>query len=313
MPNINRYNSPMQPMAENLASRGRYGDSMLVHMNPIEVQGLASLSPTGSLTRNPDTGQPEAFLPLALGLLGSGLGGAGMLGGLGSLAAGAIGSGLGSFIETGDLKEGIKSGLMSALMGKVSGELLKGLGGGAKDVAASGSKAAADAATVAADAASKGVPYSYTSIPSNVGGNMPAVQQGIDKLMLERGLAAAQPGTLASAGSNIFGLDPAGKTSQFLGGLDKSLASPFDPTTGIVPTGLVPGMTAAGMSWQPDPMGAMLEDDEDDWGEGILKDRGFQAAPQGYRPGVDPEWDYYRNPFDIDVRPRQFKRGGLIG
>jgi hypothetical protein len=30
----------MKPMAESLASQGRYGDSMLVHMNPIEVAGL---------------------------------------------------------------------------------------------------------------------------------------------------------------------------------------------------------------------------------------------------------------------------------
>jgi hypothetical protein len=62
---------PMQGMANQMAQHGRYGDSMLVHMNPIEVQGLASLSPTGSLTVNPVTGQPEAFLPFLAPLLGS--------------------------------------------------------------------------------------------------------------------------------------------------------------------------------------------------------------------------------------------------
>ena len=36
-------------------------------------------------------------LPLLLGLAGSGLAGAGMLGGMGALTAGAIGSGLGSY------------------------------------------------------------------------------------------------------------------------------------------------------------------------------------------------------------------------
>tara|TARA_R110000764_G_scaffold82301_1_gene162508 strand:- start:91 stop:912 length:822 start_codon:yes stop_codon:yes gene_type:complete len=273
MQNVNRFNSPMQPMAENLASRGRYGDSMLVHMNPIEVESLASLSPTGSLTTNPDTGQPEAFLPLLLGLAGSGLGGAGMLGGLGALSAGAIGSGLGTFFETGDLGEGIKSGLMGALMGKVSGELLKGLGGTA-------AKAGGSAVTGGA----KGVNY----------------------------MGPSQAGFFEKIGANA-GIDPTGKLSGFAGGLDKTLANSMDPTKGIISTGLVPGMTAAGMSWEPDPMGSMTEDDEDDWGEGILKDRGFQAAPQGYSPGVDPEWDYYRNPFDVDVRPRQFKHGGLVG
>ena len=49
---------PMQKEASELADRGRYGDTTLVHMTPGEVQGLASL---GQLTINPDTGLPEAF------------------------------------------------------------------------------------------------------------------------------------------------------------------------------------------------------------------------------------------------------------
>ena len=52
--------APLQGRAEELASYGRYGDSMLVHMNPVEVEGIASLTP-GGLTTNPVTGQPEAF------------------------------------------------------------------------------------------------------------------------------------------------------------------------------------------------------------------------------------------------------------
>jgi hypothetical protein len=49
--------------SQGLASLGRNGDSMLVHMNPTEVAGLQSLamSQGGSLTINPDTGLPEAF------------------------------------------------------------------------------------------------------------------------------------------------------------------------------------------------------------------------------------------------------------
>jgi hypothetical protein len=53
---------PMQKQAEKLAKQGRYGDSMLVHMNPVEVDVLRKTSPTGDLTTNPQTGQPEAFL-----------------------------------------------------------------------------------------------------------------------------------------------------------------------------------------------------------------------------------------------------------
>lgn len=71
-------------------------------------------------------------LPLILGMLGSGLAGAGALSGLGILAsplvAGAVGSGLGSTIETGSLKEGIKTGLTSAALGATLGSLAGGAG-----------------------------------------------------------------------------------------------------------------------------------------------------------------------------------------
>lgn len=54
--------------ARELAKKGRYGDSMLMHVNPLEV---AMLAKTGRITINPDTGMPEAFfflLPLLASL-----------------------------------------------------------------------------------------------------------------------------------------------------------------------------------------------------------------------------------------------------
>jgi hypothetical protein len=61
-------------VAQNLADKGRKGDSMLVHMTPDEVAGLQALAQQmgGSLTVNPQTGLPEAnifkkLLPMALG------------------------------------------------------------------------------------------------------------------------------------------------------------------------------------------------------------------------------------------------------
>ena len=62
-------NPPLKGIATNLAGYGRYGDSQLVHMNPVEVQGIASLVPGGKLTTNPVTGQPEAFLPFLIPLI----------------------------------------------------------------------------------------------------------------------------------------------------------------------------------------------------------------------------------------------------
>lgn len=86
-------------MAEKVASRGRYGDSELVHMNPVELEGIASVMP---ITKNPETGQPEMFLPLLLGALGGWAGGAAggaALGGvLGGTLAGALGTGVGAML-----------------------------------------------------------------------------------------------------------------------------------------------------------------------------------------------------------------------
>ena len=127
----------LEGVADLLANQGRYGDSMLVHMNPVEVQGLASMSPTGSLTVNPQTGQPEAFLPFLAPLLG-GMMGTSLLAGTGGLLAGkaalagAIGSGIGSWAATGDLKKG----LISGITGFGIGSALGGIGGAAKDAAA---------------------------------------------------------------------------------------------------------------------------------------------------------------------------------
>jgi hypothetical protein len=84
------YNAPYQGVANNLAQYGRFGDSELVHMNPIEVQMLSRLSPTGQLTRNPATGQPEAFLPFLAPLLGSFLGSSLLTGTGAALLGGAV-------------------------------------------------------------------------------------------------------------------------------------------------------------------------------------------------------------------------------
>ena len=71
---------------------------MLLHVNPAEVKGLAQAMP---ITINPQTGQPEAFLPFLAPIFGSlgfsALAGTGALGATLAakpLIASAIGSGL---------------------------------------------------------------------------------------------------------------------------------------------------------------------------------------------------------------------------
>jgi hypothetical protein len=143
---------PMQEEAGQLADRGRYGDTTLVHMTPGEVQGLASL---GKLTINPDTGLPEAFnlrslLPIIGGIAGSFLlPGVGTALGASALGAGAIGAGLGtaaggllagqSFGEAalGGIMSGAMSFGMGSLMAGASPGLTEGVGGTvASDMAA---------------------------------------------------------------------------------------------------------------------------------------------------------------------------------
>ena len=48
----------LSAQVQNIAQKGRMGDSMLMHVNPEEVRGLSSVAP---ITVNPETGLPEAF------------------------------------------------------------------------------------------------------------------------------------------------------------------------------------------------------------------------------------------------------------
>ena len=98
------------PLAQELQSRGRGEDTMLVHMTPGEVNSLQGLAMAhgGSLTINPETGLPEAgflgkLLPTILGgvLAATGVGA--------PLAAGVVG--LGSTAASGSLKKGLMAGL----------------------------------------------------------------------------------------------------------------------------------------------------------------------------------------------------------
>lgn len=120
-------------LADHMASKGRNGDSMLVHMTPGEVAGLHALAIKngGQLTINPETGLPEAnflkkLLPMiagfALGPAGFGLVSSG-------LAAGAVVGGV-TGLATGSLSKGLMAGL-GAYGGFGLGEALAGAGANA--------------------------------------------------------------------------------------------------------------------------------------------------------------------------------------
>ena len=131
LPVVGRYakGGEINQQAQNVAKEGRYGDTTLVHMNPQEVRGLASL---GQLTVNPSTGLPEAFklkqiLPAVAGIAASvflpglapaifsGIGGGALAGGLGTFA--------GSLLAGNKMDTALQSGITAGLTGYAMGNL----------------------------------------------------------------------------------------------------------------------------------------------------------------------------------------------
>lgn len=106
-----------------LASLGRNGDNTLLHINNNEVAGLEALLGR-KLSRNPETGLPEAFslmdilAPIGIGILGAATGGLADAAGAGILESTAAGAGVG----------GLTGGAITASQGK---GFLPGFAGGA--------------------------------------------------------------------------------------------------------------------------------------------------------------------------------------
>lgn len=142
-------------MAQQVQSRGRGDDTMLVHMTPREVGGLQALAMAsgGSLSVNPDTGLPEAgwlgdLLPTILGVVGAAFGIPTWAIGLGTAAGGTA--------LTGDLGKGLMAGLSAfggaslagaaGIGGAISNNAL-GLAGGAGKAAGAAGAAVPAAAT----------------------------------------------------------------------------------------------------------------------------------------------------------------------
>ena len=129
-------------IAQHLASQGRNGDSVLVHMTPGEVRGLQAIAEQHgtSLTINPDTGLPEAFslrnlLPMIAGIALTPF--------MGPMAAGLTVGGI-ETVRTGDIGQGLMAGLGAA--GGAS--LGAGLGAAGAQTAATAAPGVTEAMTV---------------------------------------------------------------------------------------------------------------------------------------------------------------------
>jgi hypothetical protein len=189
--------------SKGIASLGRNGDSMLVHMNPNEVAGLQSLAMAqgGSLTINPDTGLPEAFslggfftsiLPTIVGGIVGGPLGMGAMGGL--LSGAATGAGIAA-------AKG-ENALMGGLMGGMGGFGGAGLADAFK---AAGASTIMGNSANAANIANAGNAASTTGGAGNLGmftaGNAGTPGVGPETLF-------GQAGEYAQAGAPTIGTTP---------------------------------------------------------------------------------------------------------
>jgi hypothetical protein len=189
----------LQLAAQHLASKGRDGDSTLVHMSPGEVKGLQALALAhgGSLSINPDTGLVEAsFLKRILPMVaGAGLA---MIPGVGPfMAAGMVGGF--ETMRTGDIGKGLRAGL-----GAYGGAGLAG------SLAGTGASAAGTAATEATMAAN----------PTLTGGEI-AREMGTAGFNAPTLAANANPAAMTMADKMGAGFNQITSSPQALGGFAK--------------------------------------------------------------------------------------------
>jgi len=210
---------------------------------------------------------------MVLPLLGSFLGSAilpGMFGSaLSPLAAGAIGSGLGSLLQGDDLDEAIGTGLTSFMGGKLLGGLGKELGKG--------------------------------SVGSVVGENA----AGMDKLkgMINPAMEGYKAPQLKGGLESLTGAKGALKNT-FDTGVNLIKENPF--TAAGVAGG---AMLADASKQQEDPAKTPYKRTET-----VPIQQNIKQPPPGYRPGIDPEFNYgFRNPTAEEIQTRFIQEGGIAG
>ena len=219
-------------LADHMASKGRNGDSMLVHMTPGEVAGLHALALKhgGELTINPDTGLPEAnflkkLLPMAAGFL---LGPAGFGIAESALGAAAMVGGV-TGVASGSLEKGLMAGL-GAYGGFGLGEALAGAGANALTTAG----VANYADTLAAQGLEQGT-AAYGEAASKLA--LEAQKEALAKPFMERAAAGLTSATESPAALGAFAKD----NLKYLGAAASPiLADMMVPTTTKMPTDTTP-------------------------------------------------------------------------
>jgi len=274
----------MNQTAQYLASKGRNGDTMLVHMSPQEVGGLQTLARNNgtSLTVNPQTGLPEAF---NLGRLLPMVAGAGLTmlsgGTLSPLTIGLMTGGVGA-LATGSLREGLMMGL-----GAAGGA---GLAGSMANLAAPAAAAAAPAGSVVGAPSVMAGTGSGLTVPAAAVNTAPTGALINSAAMPQVGLNAGKAMALPSLEGTAAGLSNVGSApiNYGFGAASSAPASLVTPGMTAVPppgalannlTGLDALKQSALTPITPPPVSGPMTLDPAIYG------RPFEASVTSYFPG----------------------------
>jgi hypothetical protein len=307
----------LHKFAQEVASKGRGDDSLLIHMTPDEVQRLQQFAQANgrSLTINPDTGLPEAGMlsdlfkmvaPIALGaFLGPGAFGiAGM--GLSAGTAGLVTGGL-TTLATGSLSRGLMAGL-----GAYGGA---GLAQGFMD-----------AGTTALGGAGAETALQAPSVDSFVG-NAEGMTSGDafnNFLKSDANPAVAGKADVFGAGAKAAALDPLGFAKNNLGNLAYA-AAPIAAGLMVPTTTKLPDPRDSGLIRQmafninpdtgkPDPLYGMREMTPvkaSDFGNKTFqgqRDLFYQQNPNPYALGVGS----LNQPPQQQQQPNPMASGGIV-
>jgi len=255
----------MRDAARTLASYGRNGDDMLVHVSRKELEGIRAL--TGrDFTRNPDTGLPEAFnfaslLPIAAGIGASILTGGAAAPLVGAAASGVTSAGLAA-ARGASAQDALTQGLISGATSYAGGQLLSGVGEAA---------GAAGSTGISAPVSDPGFMGQVAAPPVE-----PAVAQ-------TAGDRAAAFGTRLS---NIAS-DPGAAISKIGENISNNKFSALIAGGGML-------SQANDMFGNQPRMPGEPEYDPNRYPEQFpITPRSFTPPPAGYRPGAGPEYRYF--------------------
>jgi hypothetical protein len=254
----------MRDAARTLASYGRNGDDMLVHVSRKELEGIRAL--TGrDFTRNPDTGLPEAFNFANLLPIAAGIGASVLTGGAAAPLVGAAASGLTSAgvaaAQGASAQQALTQGLISGATSYAGGQLLSGVGEAA---------GAAGSTGISAPVSDPGFMGQVAAPPVE-----PAVAQ-------TAGDRAAAFGTRLS---NIAS-DPMAAASKIGENIQ---ARPF---SALIAGGGMLSQAGDMMGGQPAIPGQEPYDPNRYPEQFPTNPRRFIASPAGYRAGAGPEFRY---------------------